>query len=303
MSVELRRGRLYWYDRRRVGGKVRAEYHGPVPPECAVVLRGHAEDRKLRRLMARENTARAAHAADAVLGAGEAFDRLADRVFRAVMFLTGHRLHKRAEWRRKRGDEPMGSQATLFNDRKEPRPALIRPWVDDPAKQQILDRAAKGDFSVLPAVRELFRDERFVEAAGSAAGMAEAALIGQAGGDDVAVAEAMVRSLRQFLQKLLADAGPDPSCAERLAATRAAHAWLTVHILECMAAKHPAGGPTAAALDRRVSRADRRLHAALKSLAVLRRLRRPVVQVNVANGPMLVDNRGSRPAEGALPAH
>jgi hypothetical protein len=51
------------------------------------------------------------------------------------------------------------------------------------------------------------------------------------------------------------------------------------------------------AIDKRVTQAEKRLHAALKSLAVLRRLHRPlpVAQVNVANGPMQVDNRGATP--------
>ena len=41
------------------------------------------------------------------------------------------------------------------------------------------------------------------------------------------------------------------------------------------------------AIDKQLTRAERRLHASLKSLAILRRLRRPVVvaQLNVASGP------------------
>ena len=30
MGVELRKGRLYWYERRRVDGRVRVDYFGPV---------------------------------------------------------------------------------------------------------------------------------------------------------------------------------------------------------------------------------------------------------------------------------
>ncbi|MBX9625619.1 MAG: hypothetical protein K2X82_17570 [Gemmataceae bacterium] len=95
--------------------------------------------------------------------------------------------------------------------------------------------------------------------------------------------EAVDRKVEEVLARLLADGGPDPSFAERLAATRAAHARLAAHVLETRAALLPAGSAAAAALDKRVSQADRRLHAALKSLAALRRLRRPaaVTQVNV----------------------
>ncbi len=45
-------------------------------------------------------------------------------------------------------------------------------------------------------------------------------------------------------------------------------------------------------LDKRLTLAENRLHASLKSLAVLRRLRKPTVvkQVNIAKGPMVVNN-------------
>lgn len=301
MSVEERRGRLYWYERRRVGGKVRAEYHGPVPPEAADLLRAQADDRMLHRLIARQEREAATGAADAVLAVGKAFDRLADRVFRAAMYLTGHRLHKRSEWRRKRGEEPMGSLAGLFKDPDEPKPALVTPWSENPETKKLLDRAAKGDTAVLPAVRELFKNGRILDQVGSAAGMALTTMIAQAAGANVAVAEAMVTKYHQYIDGLLADGDPKPTLAERWTATRAAHNWLAVHILECIAAKYQAGGPTAVAIDRRVTQADRRLHAALKSLAVLRRLRKPAVvaQVNVAAGPMVVDNRGCQPANTA----
>ena len=51
--------------------------------------------------------------------------------------------------------------------------------------------------------------------------------------------------------------------------------------------------PVISAVERQLGRAERRLHAALKALAVLRRLRGPGVgvQVNVAQ-KMVVDNRG-----------
>jgi hypothetical protein len=63
-----------------------------------------------------------------------------------------------------------------------------------------------------------------------------------------------------------------------MAATRAAHNWLAVHILECMAAMRQPASPEAVAIERRVTQAERRLHLALKSLAVLRRLRKPAAK-------------------------
>jgi hypothetical protein len=106
----------------------------------------------------------------------------------------------------------------------------------------------------------------------------------------VAVALATEKKFNEYLDKLEGD-GPEPTFAERLTITRAAHNWLAVHILECLMNQYELWGARAAALDKSLGRAERRLHASLQALAMLRRLRRPVVkQVNVANGPMLVNN-------------
>jgi len=117
-------------------------------------------------------------------------------------------------------------------------------------------------------------------------------LLIQAAGDNVAVVMAMGQKYRDFVEKLLAD-GPAPNYAERVASTRAALNWLTVHALEVKATKFQQGSSTVMMIDRRVTLAEKRLHASLKSLAVLRRLRKPVVlnQVNSApGGTVLVKN-------------
>ena len=72
-----------------------------------------------------------------------------------------------------------------------------------------------------------------------------------------------------------------------------AHAWIATHLLEKATYRLQPGTSLAATLEKQLGRADRRLAASLKALAVLRGLKRRVVmkQVNVANGPMLIDNR------------
>jgi hypothetical protein len=247
--------------------------------------------------------------AAAVFATGTEFDRLAGGVFKATMAAAGFRLHKRHEWRRARGVTPVltfpdllqyapTALATALPPAPPPaaRPGLIRPSSPEPEVQAILDRAARGDAAVLPAVRGLIRDRRFLDALGDVADVARERLVKLVAGDDVAVAEATRQKLAEVTTGLVADAGPRPTFAEGLAAGRAAHAWLTVHVIEAMAAKYPAGSPEAVAVEKHLGQAERRYQAALKALAVLRRLRGPVVvaaQVNVANGPMLVDNRGA----------
>ena len=123
--------------------------------------------------------------------------------------------------------------------------------------------------------------------------IAAASLLLMASQDDAAVSKGMTQYW-DSIDKLLAD-GPTPTFAERMAATRCAHNWLAVNILESKAALQTAvgAGANALMLDKRVTLAEKRLHASLKSLAVLRRLRKPTMvkqQVNISNGPMLVNN-------------
>lgn len=297
MTVEARRGRLYHYAARRVGRRVVKEYLGPLTACGAELVRLQVEAASDRARMVRIERAAAAAEAAAVLAAADGFDRLADRVFRAVMHLTGHRCHRRGEWRRTRRLTPVATLADLFNPAgpKKPAPSLCRVVTRDPNEQKLLDRAAAGDRSVLPAVRALMKEPRWLESCGSVELMAKASLIAEAAGDHLAVQEAVAEKLDRHVRDLLAG-DPDPApLPVRMAATRAAHCWLAVHTLETMVTRWKAGSATALGVERQLASAERRLHAALKSLATLRRLYRPAVaaQVNVAHGPMLVDNRGS----------
>jgi hypothetical protein len=270
VGIEMRKGRPYLYQRRRVDGRAECEYLGPLSPAEVSYFRGRADADRAAREVEREEYAAAARRAAAVLDGGAEFDRLADRVFRAVMYLSGFAPHNRGEWRHKRGSTVNTFSAT---GAETVRPPLVQPPVLRPEDQDVLDRAGRGDWSALPQVRELLKDRAYLDAIGGAGEMALFALIAAAAGNNVAVAVAMQQKHGEYLDALLADS-PDPTFAERLAATRAAHNWLAVHILECMLGMHQATSAGAITLERRVTQAERRLHTALRSLAVLRRLRR-----------------------------
>jgi hypothetical protein len=224
MGVELRNGRPYLYARRRVGGRVKVEYLGPLTPAEADYFRGRAvSDRGVRQAEWREARAVAERAA-AVLAAGEDFDRLADRVFRSVMHLVDYRCHRRGEWRRRREAEPVDGTRYALEPKSpgEPAPALITPRTGRPEHQEVLDRAAAGDESVRAEVRGLLQDPVWVAAMGSVADMAGAALVLEASGANVAVQEAVMLKVQEHLQGLL---GGDPEpvpLALRMAATRVA---------------------------------------------------------------------------------
>jgi hypothetical protein len=117
------------------------------------------------------------------------------------------------------------------------------------------------------------KDRPHLDMMGSAAEMGLVGLLARAAGSHLAVAAALRQKYEEYVASLLAD-GPEPNFAERMAAVRAGHNWLAVHILECMAAKRQPYTAEALAIERRLTSAERRLHASFKSLAVLRRLRK-----------------------------
>ena len=249
MGIEIRKGRFYSYDRRRVNGRMRGFYGGAVPPWGVDLIRLQAEEELEKREEARLKIEQEAKWADDVLAAGEEFNRLADGLFREIMQLAGYKLHKRSEWRRTRGASAMEKSEAIAQVEKEPLCAGV-------------------------------------------AEMAASVLILRAIELDKSISDGVHKNYWEYIDKLLAD-GPVPSFAERMAATRASHNWLSVHILECKVALQTQAGLNPMILDKRLTLAEKRLHASLKSLAVLRRLRKPVAvkQVNVSNGSMVVKNR------------
>src|SRR4051812_13133138 len=107
MGLEHRNGRIYYYRSRRVGGKAQREYVA-AGFAATLIARRDEMDRDKRNFAAWER-AEIRRRADEILAAGEEADRMADRVFRSVMHLTGHALHNRDEWRRTRGVPPMAT--------------------------------------------------------------------------------------------------------------------------------------------------------------------------------------------------
>ncbi len=291
MGIEARKGRFYLYDRRRENGRVRCEYLGAVPPHGVQLLRLTAENERAKRAKKRWEAEGEVKWADELLATGSEFDGLADRLFRVVMLLTGHCLHRRSEWRRTRGVAAMGKLEEIAPAPKGAK-EFMKTLMPKPDERAIFERAEKGDWSVVPQVRELLKSPVHLDTYGNVSERSLGSILVQAAGDNVAVLMAMGQKYHDFIEKLLAD-GPAPNYAEQIAATRAALNWLTVHALEVKAAKFQPGSSTAMMIDKRVTLAERRLHASLKSLAVLRRLRKPVVlkQVNSApSGTVVVKN-------------
>jgi len=99
-------------------------------------------------------------------------------------------------------------------------------------------------------------------------------------------------------------AGPDPSPLERVLAQQAAICWMQLHYYEQKYAarlniqpQDTLGFQKEEFYHKRVARAQRRLESAIKTLAQVRRLQLPTVQVNIADKQVNVGNGQVRVGE------
>jgi hypothetical protein len=146
--------------------------------------------------------------------------------------------------------------------------------------QKLIERAQRGDAKTLPALRELLKEPHMVEACGNLAAHAEAALIRKFAGKDLAVSEGLRRKLGSLRAEL---AGPTPTPLERLLVGRVVACWLHLYYLEAVyAGKDGMSLELAQHYQRCIDRAHKRYLSAIKTLAVVRKLAVPVLQVNIA---------------------
>jgi len=154
----------------------------------------------------------------------------------------------------------------------------------------VLTKAQEGDTSVLSQLQAMFREDGppLVEFLGNMAALVESNLLSGMFGKDLATKEGLKRKLALLREGL---AGPDPAPIERLLAERAAFCWLTVYEYERQYANSrnlPA--KQAEFHQRRIDAAHRRFLSSLKTLATVRKLALPAIQVNIAEEQVNVVN-------------
>jgi len=156
----------------------------------------------------------------------------------------------------------------------EQDPGAKRTW-------DLIERARKGDESTVRDLRKMFQLPGIVDlVGGNLAAQARSILVGKAAGSDVALREALLRKSEEIQAEL---AGPNPSPLERLLADRAVACWLFLSYCECMMAQGLGLSLEAQEFhQRRVNHAHRRYLSALRTLAQVRKLALPVLQVNIA---------------------
>jgi len=145
----------------------------------------------------------------------------------------------------------------------------------------LVKRARGGDETALPALRPLLKDPEAVRLLqGDLAVEAQRTLVYALSGKDLVLRECAWKKLRLLREEL---AGPDPTPVERLLVERVVACWLQVYYFEAMMANN-----LGASMDwsdfhqRRVDHAHKRYLSALRTLAQVRKLALPVLQVNIA---------------------
>jgi hypothetical protein len=151
--------------------------------------------------------------------------------------------------------------------------------------ETLVRRAEAGDESTVPALRRLLQAPRGVAAlGGDLAAKARRVLIDKYAGTNVLARETLVAKLEQ----LRADLGGDTP-VERLMVDRIVTCWLHLHHLEwCYAVRDPLPIGLATYYQRSMDRAQKRYLAALKTLATVRRLALPALQVNIGGNQVNV---------------
>jgi hypothetical protein len=148
VGLEYRNGRAYFYRSQRVGRTVRKEY---VASGLVATIVDHREQIKRDpRDFAAWQKAEAYRLADEVLTCTADFNRLADRMFRAVMHLAGYARHNMGEWRRTRGVTVVSKFGEILSAASGVYSPLVPPSPLRPEDEDVLDRAARGDRSVMP---------------------------------------------------------------------------------------------------------------------------------------------------------
>jgi len=150
--------------------------------------------------------------------------------------------------------------------RSTPQPADSGPEDD---LRLLVEKAEKGDVSVLPELRRLFDyNDELWRRVGDMARHAEEALVGLAAGDNLVLREGITRRLAE-LKAELAPAG----ALERLLVERVAACWVAAnHADTVFGQSRNLQPPREDQLQRRMDVANRRFLESMKLLATVRRL-------------------------------
>lgn len=148
----------------------------------------------------------------------------------------------------------------------------------------------------------LAENTRLYEIYGDLVANAEASLIKTMSGKNLVMVEALEHKLAIYRAEIM---GPNPTPLERLLVDRIATLWLQLHYYETVYTQNLADFSIRQAEYhlRRIDGANRRYLAAIKTLAQVRRLLLPTVQVNIAaQGGQQINVAGDLMTSGGHPS-
>jgi hypothetical protein len=203
-----------------------------------------------------------------------------------VMVAAGFHQHKR-QWRRKR--------------RMNGEIGKVKPPAPGVETERLIERAARGDETCYGQVLALLDDpERgpvLVDGIGSLANVVRIKLVANIAGKDILLQEALHERLRRMSDALLGD-GQSP--IEAVLVERAVVCWLLVWRYEHVAVDvHKMPIIQADFQQRLITAAHNRLNSALKTLAQVRKLALPSLQLNIGENQVNVAGIGPTSAEDA----
>jgi len=153
----------------------------------------------------------------------------------------------------------------------------------DPVElERILKRAEEGDTSTLPVLKKILDTGHFTESAGNLARLLRETIIKDAGGPNLLLKGAMARKLEQLRNELT---NASDTALERLLVDRVVLCWLWLHETEVRYRQFKPGDLSMLQGEhwqRRIDRLQHRYLAAIRALALVRKLAIPVLQVNIA---------------------
>jgi len=157
----------------------------------------------------------------------------------------------------------------------------LESYPSEAEQREVLERADRGDQSVLPALRQMLADTEIVQAfGGDLAQQAEFSFVNALAGDKLAFKEALQRKMELLRAEL---AGSNPTPMERLLVERVVACWLQVQDADVRYAQAKDYSPKwGEYYQRRMNHSHKRYLSALKTLALVRKLAVPVLQVNIA---------------------
>src|SRR5262249_12848356 len=145
-----------------------------------------------------------------------------------------------------------------------------------------LQRVEQGDTTTVPVLRAFLQQPGAVDMlGGDLARQAERSLVAKAAGNRLAFKEALTRKLEDLRSEL---AGPAPTPIERLLVERVVACWLQLHYADIRLEQRDSKLTMEEAEyhERSRDRAHKRYLSAIKTLAVVRKLAVPVLQLNIA---------------------